>query len=154
MVTIGHRYQQFLSSRSMSAGREIRKICDGRAFLQLSISAWYNILQAPVESSRVGVFSVRRSPRQHQLPRNRRRWVDDSDRATDLIIIIIIIIKRETRSQACWSVWRRQRNQLFISATLRSDSAVQCHLTAWLFLWRRKRSKVLSRLIFVLFCIA
>jgi len=25
------------------------------------------------------------------------------------------------------------RNQLFISATLRSDSAVQCHLTAWLF---------------------
>ena len=39
----------------------------------------------------------------------------------------------ETRSQACWSVGRRQRNQLFISASLRFDSAVQCHLTAWLF---------------------
>jgi len=31
--------------------------------------------------------------------------------------------------QVCWN----QRNQAFISATLRSDSAVQCHLTAWLF---------------------
>ena len=39
----------------------------------------------------------------------------------------------ETRSQACWSVGRRQRNQPFISATLSSDSAVQCHLTVWLF---------------------
>ena len=52
---------------------------------------------------------------------------------------------------------RRQRNQFFISATLLCDSAVQCHLTAWLFcdvLWRRRRSKVLPSLIFVLFCIA
>ena len=47
---------------------------------------------------------------------------------------------------------RRQRNQLFISATLRSDSAIQCHFTAWLFC--EGGGQLDSSLIVCTFCIA
>ena len=76
--------------------------------------------EAPMPKPAVSVKSFRYNP---GLWRTDRRT--DGQTRDDSIMIMVIISR--------WSVGRRQRNQLFISTTLRSDSAVQCHLTAWLF---------------------